>query len=182
MTNIRCSDTFSSLQPTYFPGFAFSWMSLISHRLFMPKLLLSENREVSSIIVLLATSYCSSLSYIRAGPLSIDFFCLSSSSCPLSSMPPIFNPPLGTYTGVLFDFSWSSYTTSLNSSANITSASAMLSRNAASNSATSSSAHFRLLSSFLTPTSATSNSSLSQRWGPSLPSCRTSHPSSKRVN
>ena len=39
------SDTFSSLQPTFFPGFAFSWMSLISHRLFMPKLLLSENRE-----------------------------------------------------------------------------------------------------------------------------------------
>lgn len=45
-TNSFCSDTFSSLQPTYFPGFAFSWMSLISHRLFMPKLLLSENREV----------------------------------------------------------------------------------------------------------------------------------------
>lgn len=39
------SDTFSSLQPTFFPGFAFSWMSLVSHRLFMPKLLLSENRE-----------------------------------------------------------------------------------------------------------------------------------------
>ncbi|EJF62472.1 Not1-domain-containing protein [Dichomitus squalens LYAD-421 SS1] len=42
---IAISDTFSSLQPTYFPGFAFSWMSLISHRLFMPKLLLSDNRE-----------------------------------------------------------------------------------------------------------------------------------------
>ncbi|KAJ8454554.1 hypothetical protein ONZ51_g12961 [Trametes cubensis] len=42
---LAISDTFSSLQPTYFPGFAFSWMSLISHRLFMPKLLLSENRE-----------------------------------------------------------------------------------------------------------------------------------------
>ncbi|KAI0306727.1 Not1-domain-containing protein [Multifurca ochricompacta] len=42
---IAISDTFSSLQPTYFPGFAFSWMSLISHRLFMPKLLMSENRE-----------------------------------------------------------------------------------------------------------------------------------------
>ncbi|CAA7270173.1 unnamed protein product [Cyclocybe aegerita] len=42
---IAISDTFSSLQPTYFPGFAFSWMCLISHRLFMPKLLLSENRE-----------------------------------------------------------------------------------------------------------------------------------------
>ncbi|KAG1886855.1 uncharacterized protein F5891DRAFT_1224807 [Suillus fuscotomentosus] len=39
------SDTFSSLQPTYFPGFAFSWLCLVSHRLFMPKLLLSETRE-----------------------------------------------------------------------------------------------------------------------------------------
>lgn len=47
MTN---SDTFSSLQPTYFPGFAFSWMCLISHRLFMPKLLLSENREVADFL------------------------------------------------------------------------------------------------------------------------------------
>ena len=46
------SDTFSSLQPTYFPGFAFSWMSLISHRLFMPKLLLSDNREVRLVIIL----------------------------------------------------------------------------------------------------------------------------------
>lgn len=43
---VAISDTYSSLQPTYFPGFAFSWMCLISHRLFMPKLLMSENREV----------------------------------------------------------------------------------------------------------------------------------------
>ncbi|KZT20259.1 Not1-domain-containing protein [Neolentinus lepideus HHB14362 ss-1] len=42
---IAISDTLSSLQPTYFPGFAFAWMSLISHRLFMPKLLSHENRE-----------------------------------------------------------------------------------------------------------------------------------------
>ncbi|KAL1947536.1 hypothetical protein VTO73DRAFT_13260 [Trametes versicolor] len=42
---LAIGDTFSSLQPTYFPGFAFSWMSLISHRLFMPKLLLSDGRE-----------------------------------------------------------------------------------------------------------------------------------------
>ncbi|KIJ69669.1 hypothetical protein HYDPIDRAFT_80338 [Hydnomerulius pinastri MD-312] len=42
---IAISDTFSSLQPTYFPGFSFSWLCLVSHRLFMPKLLLSENRE-----------------------------------------------------------------------------------------------------------------------------------------
>ncbi|KII88902.1 hypothetical protein PLICRDRAFT_109994 [Plicaturopsis crispa FD-325 SS-3] len=42
---LSISDTLSSLQPTYFPGFAFSWMCLISHRLFMPKLLLSESRD-----------------------------------------------------------------------------------------------------------------------------------------
>ncbi|KAI6043010.1 Not1-domain-containing protein [Pisolithus marmoratus] len=42
---VAISDTFSSLQPMYFPGFAFSWLSLISHRHFMPKLLLTENRE-----------------------------------------------------------------------------------------------------------------------------------------
>ncbi|KAI0085426.1 Not1-domain-containing protein [Irpex rosettiformis] len=42
---LAIGDTFSSLQPTYFPAFAFSWMSLISHRLFMPKLLMSENRQ-----------------------------------------------------------------------------------------------------------------------------------------
>ncbi|KIM66103.1 hypothetical protein SCLCIDRAFT_1155375 [Scleroderma citrinum Foug A] len=42
---VAISDTFSSLQPMYFPGFAFSWLSLISHRHFMPKLLLAENHE-----------------------------------------------------------------------------------------------------------------------------------------
>lgn len=45
ITNDLRSDTFSSLQPMYFPGFAFSWLCLISHRHFMPKLLLAENRE-----------------------------------------------------------------------------------------------------------------------------------------
>ncbi|KAJ1307774.1 hypothetical protein OPQ81_001861 [Rhizoctonia solani] len=38
-------DTFNTLQPINFPGFAFSWMTLISHRLFIPKMLGSENRE-----------------------------------------------------------------------------------------------------------------------------------------
>ncbi|KIK34511.1 hypothetical protein CY34DRAFT_17670 [Suillus luteus UH-Slu-Lm8-n1] len=41
----RRTDTFGSLRPTYYPGFALSWLCLVSHRLFMPKLLLSENRE-----------------------------------------------------------------------------------------------------------------------------------------
>ncbi|KAG2737349.1 Not1-domain-containing protein [Suillus brevipes Sb2] len=42
---IAISDTFSSVQPTYFPGFAFSWLCLVSYQFFMPKLLLSENNE-----------------------------------------------------------------------------------------------------------------------------------------
>ncbi|KAJ3715662.1 CCR4-Not complex component, Not1-domain-containing protein [Lentinula raphanica] len=41
----RISDTFISLQATNFPGFAFSWMCLLSHRLFMPELILPGNRE-----------------------------------------------------------------------------------------------------------------------------------------
>ena len=56
LIDVDLSDTFSSLQPTYFPGFAFSWMSLISHRLFMPKLLLSDNREVSTSLSGLASN------------------------------------------------------------------------------------------------------------------------------
>ncbi|KAF8589926.1 Not1-domain-containing protein [Ramaria rubella] len=42
---VAICDTFNTLKPAHFPGFAFSWISLISHRLFMPKLLLSANRE-----------------------------------------------------------------------------------------------------------------------------------------
>ncbi|CDS10313.1 hypothetical protein LRAMOSA02989 [Lichtheimia ramosa] len=39
------SNTFHTLQPTFFPGFTFAWLQLISHRLFMPKLLLTENQK-----------------------------------------------------------------------------------------------------------------------------------------
>ncbi|KAI7854467.1 CCR4-Not complex component, Not1-domain-containing protein [Circinella umbellata] len=39
------SNTFHTLQPSYFPGFTFAWLQLISHRLFMPKLLLTENQK-----------------------------------------------------------------------------------------------------------------------------------------
>ncbi|KAG0300239.1 hypothetical protein BGZ98_009334 [Dissophora globulifera] len=37
------SNTFQTLQPLVFPGFTYGWLSLISHRAFMPKLLLAEN-------------------------------------------------------------------------------------------------------------------------------------------
>ncbi|OBZ87225.1 CCR4-NOT transcription complex subunit 1 [Choanephora cucurbitarum] len=39
------NDTLYTLQPSYFPGFAFAWLQLISHRFFMPQLLLAENQK-----------------------------------------------------------------------------------------------------------------------------------------
>jgi len=37
---------FHALQPARLPGFAFSWMELVSHRMFMPKLLLTKGQKV----------------------------------------------------------------------------------------------------------------------------------------
>ncbi|KAJ3092021.1 hypothetical protein HK102_011503 [Quaeritorhiza haematococci] len=39
------SNTFHTLQPSFLPGFTFSWLQLVSHRYFMPKLLLAENQK-----------------------------------------------------------------------------------------------------------------------------------------
>ncbi|KAJ3039081.1 hypothetical protein HDV00_012639 [Rhizophlyctis rosea] len=39
------SNTFHTLQPSFLPGFTFSWLQLVSHRFFMPKLLLAENQK-----------------------------------------------------------------------------------------------------------------------------------------
>ncbi|KAI8598126.1 CCR4-Not complex component, Not1-domain-containing protein [Dissophora ornata] len=39
------SNTFQTLQPMVFPGFTFGWLSLISHRAFMPKLLLADGSK-----------------------------------------------------------------------------------------------------------------------------------------
>jgi CCR4-NOT transcription complex subunit 1 len=39
------SNTFHSLQPGRLPGFGFAWLELISHRMFMPKLLLAKNQK-----------------------------------------------------------------------------------------------------------------------------------------
>lgn len=41
------SYSINTLQPVYFPGFAFSWITLISHRLLMPKLLRDADGQVS---------------------------------------------------------------------------------------------------------------------------------------
>ncbi|SAM86011.1 related to CDC39-transcriptional regulator protein [Ustilago bromivora] len=42
---LAISNTLNTLQPSFFPCFTFSWMSLVSHRLFMPKLLEANQRE-----------------------------------------------------------------------------------------------------------------------------------------
>lgn len=70
------SNTLNTLQPCQFPGFTFAWLQLISHRLFMPKLLLAENQKVrrktkkrnctSEKKILNNCFYF----YYRAGPLS----------------------------------------------------------------------------------------------------------------
>ncbi|KAF9924836.1 hypothetical protein BGZ67_009078 [Mortierella alpina] len=39
------SNTFQTLQPLVFPGFTFGWLRLISHRAFMPKLLMAEGSK-----------------------------------------------------------------------------------------------------------------------------------------
>ena len=39
-----CS-AFQALQPSRLPGFAFGWTELISHRMFMPKLLLAKGQK-----------------------------------------------------------------------------------------------------------------------------------------
>lgn len=45
---LAISNTLNTLQPDFFPGLTFSWMSLISHRLFMPKLLSSRSEGWSA--------------------------------------------------------------------------------------------------------------------------------------
>ena len=61
------SNTFHTLQPSFLPGFTFSWLQLVSHRHFMSKLLLAENQKVyfSSIAAI-------TFLFIRDGHFSRD--------------------------------------------------------------------------------------------------------------
>jgi len=49
-------DVFNSLQPIVFPGFTFSWIALISHRMFLPQILELPDRAGYGIGVKLLTS------------------------------------------------------------------------------------------------------------------------------
>ncbi len=42
------ADKILALQPLYFPGFVFGWLTLVSHRLFMPGMLRMSDEQVSS--------------------------------------------------------------------------------------------------------------------------------------
>ncbi|EGV65584.1 Not1-domain-containing protein [Yamadazyma tenuis ATCC 10573] len=48
-------DIFYSLQPIIFPGFTFAWISLISHRMFLPRVLELPNKTGHGILVKLLT-------------------------------------------------------------------------------------------------------------------------------
>jgi CCR4-NOT transcription complex subunit 1 len=48
---LHSSHSINTLQPTFFPSFTFSWVALISHRFFMPKLLQMKDREVSLMML-----------------------------------------------------------------------------------------------------------------------------------
>jgi hypothetical protein len=59
-----------TLQPVYFPGFAFSWLSLISHRLYMPRLLDSKWPEGNALFHKHLLSMLRFLSpFLRSGEL-----------------------------------------------------------------------------------------------------------------
>ena len=45
MTDFFYSDTLYTLEPLHFSGFAFSWLQLFSHRLYLPLLLSQENQQ-----------------------------------------------------------------------------------------------------------------------------------------
>lgn len=49
-------DIFNSLQPIVFPGFAFAWISLISHRMFLPRLLELPNKSGHNTLVKILSS------------------------------------------------------------------------------------------------------------------------------
>lgn len=48
---ITVANTLHTLEPSCFPGFTFAWLQIVSHRLFMPKLLLAENQKVKRMMV-----------------------------------------------------------------------------------------------------------------------------------
>jgi CCR4-NOT transcription complex subunit 1 len=47
---IAFANTFLAMQPKYFPAFTFGWLALISHRVFMPGVLLLPDQSVSFLL------------------------------------------------------------------------------------------------------------------------------------
>lgn len=49
-------ETFNSIQPIIYPGFTFAWITLIAHRMFLPKLLELPERKGYGVVVKLLTA------------------------------------------------------------------------------------------------------------------------------
>ena len=50
-------ELFNALQPIVLPGFTFAWISLISHRMYLPKLLeLPERKGYATLVKLLSSA------------------------------------------------------------------------------------------------------------------------------
>ncbi|WFD29244.1 hypothetical protein MSPP1_000251 [Malassezia sp. CBS 17886] len=59
----------STLQPLFFPGFAFSWMSLVSHRMFLPQLLRAGGDSATAFHRLFVAQLRFLAPFLHGGPL-----------------------------------------------------------------------------------------------------------------
>ncbi|RYP50914.1 hypothetical protein DL769_010885 [Monosporascus sp. CRB-8-3] len=75
---LRLAETFLLLSPQRFPGFAYGWLCLISHRRFLPDLLLMEARRgwppFTKILVSLLTYVCEHLKAVDIPDLIKDYY------------------------------------------------------------------------------------------------------------
>ncbi len=75
---LRLAETFLLLSPQRFPGFAYGWLSLISHRRFLPDLLLMETRRgwpsFTKILISLLMYVCEHVKAIDVPDLIKDYY------------------------------------------------------------------------------------------------------------
>ncbi|KAK7743993.1 CCR4-NOT core subunit cdc39 [Diatrype stigma] len=75
---LRLAETFLLLSPQRFPGFAYGWLSLISHRRFLPDLLLMEAKRgwqpFTKILVSLLAYVCEHVKAIDVPDLIKDYY------------------------------------------------------------------------------------------------------------
>ncbi|KAI1848953.1 hypothetical protein JX266_005381 [Neoarthrinium moseri] len=74
---LRAADTFLQIAPNRFPGFSFSWLELIQHRLFMPYLMNLDGKQgwepFSKIVVALLRDVSAYLNFVEIHDVAKDF-------------------------------------------------------------------------------------------------------------